>query len=142
MANFKDRFKELRKEKGLAQKEIGDILGYSESTISLYESGRREPKNTEDFIKIADFFDVTLDYLLGRADNPEGIISAADIEGQHYQFELDKTIFPNGITREQMIDYIKELEKRNKQLEKNNEELKEEAELSRKMKKIIQESSE
>lgn len=71
MSTFKDRFKELRMEQGLSQKELGTLLGYSESTISLYESGLREPKKAQDLVKIADYFDVTLDYLLGRIDEKQ-----------------------------------------------------------------------
>ena len=89
MATFKNRFKELRTEKGLGQREIGEFLGYSESTISLYESGQREPKKIIDLIKIADYFEVTLDYLSGRINDKNSYV----IKDGESEFEVNKTIY-------------------------------------------------
>lgn len=80
MPTFKERIKQLRLEKDLTMKELGEILGYSESTISLYESGKREPKNAEDYIKIADYFNVSLDYLLGRLNKKEFLNISEEVE--------------------------------------------------------------
>lgn len=55
----------LRKNRNLSMKALGDIFGLAESTISLYETGKREPDNTT-MLKIADYFGVSVDYLLGR----------------------------------------------------------------------------
>ncbi len=60
---FKDRIKKLRKENNLNQQQIGDILGYRYTAISNYESGRNEP-SIADLKKLAEFFDVSMDYLL------------------------------------------------------------------------------
>lgn len=60
-----NRLKELRKEKGYTQKELANLLGIAQTTIANYEQGTRIP-DTEKLNKIADLFDVTLDYLLGR----------------------------------------------------------------------------
>ena len=59
------KLKELRKEHKLSMKELGKILGLSESTISLYEAGKREP-DIKTLIKMADYFNVSVDVLLGR----------------------------------------------------------------------------
>lgn len=59
------KLKELRKEHNLSMKELGKILGLSESTISLYEAGKREP-DIKTLIKIADYFNVSVDVLLSR----------------------------------------------------------------------------
>ena len=68
------KLKELRKEHKLSMKELGKILGLSESTISLYEAGKREPDKTA-LIKMADYFDVSVDVLLGRDEtNKEEIL--------------------------------------------------------------------
>lgn len=64
---FSERLKELREEAGLSQKEIADILNISRTSISGYESTNREP-DFSTLIKIANFFDISLDYLLGRTD--------------------------------------------------------------------------
>ena len=55
---------DLRKENGMTQRELGDRLGYSNQTVSFWESGRREP-DLDALVAIAKFFDVSVDYLLG-----------------------------------------------------------------------------
>lgn len=57
--------KSLRERAGLNQRQLGEKLSLAESTISLYESGKREPDNNT-LIKIADLFSVTTDVLLGK----------------------------------------------------------------------------
>ena len=64
------RLKELRKSKGMSQLMLAFKLNTNQNTISRYENGEREP-GLSDLIKIADFFNVSLDYLLERTDNPE-----------------------------------------------------------------------
>jgi len=64
---FSDRLKELRKEKNLTQEDLAKILEISRSTIAGYETERKEP-DYETLKKIADFFNVSIDYLLGRTD--------------------------------------------------------------------------
>jgi len=63
------RLRELRKSKKLSMKAFGEIFNLSESTISLYETGKHDP-DLETMIQFADFFKVSLDYLVGRTDNP------------------------------------------------------------------------
>lgn len=50
-------------------KELGEIIGVAESTISQYETGKREP-DFETLLKLGEFFNVSVDYLL-RGDNPQ-----------------------------------------------------------------------
>ena len=59
-----NRIKELRKEKGLTLKQMGQLLNMLDSTLSQYENGRRKPKE-EMWQKLADFFDVSVPYLQG-----------------------------------------------------------------------------
>ena len=59
-----DRIKELRKKKNLTMKQLGEKLNLAESTISLYESNKREPDSIT-IAKLAKLFDVSVDYLLG-----------------------------------------------------------------------------
>ena len=63
------RLKELRKAKGISQLKLAIDLNTNQNTISRYETGEREPGITE-IIKIADYFDVSVDFLLERTDNP------------------------------------------------------------------------
>jgi len=64
---FGDRLKELRKERKLNQSEVGDALGLSASAIGMYEQNRRTP-DPEILKKIAEYFNVSIDYLLGRTN--------------------------------------------------------------------------
>jgi len=61
------RLRELRTEKKLTQADVAKFLKISHQAYNFYETGRREPDN-ETLQKIADFFDVSTDYLLGRTD--------------------------------------------------------------------------
>ena len=63
------RLKELRKQKNISQLRLALELNTNQNTISRYESGKREP-GLKELIKIADFFDVSTDYLLERTHNP------------------------------------------------------------------------
>lgn len=72
------RIRELRKKRNITMKDLGYAIGVAESTISLYENGKRQPDN-ETMSKIADYFGVSIDYLLGRSQSPsekKGIIKA------------------------------------------------------------------
>ena len=64
------RIKELRKSKNISQIKLGMDLNMSQNTISRYETGEREP-SISDLIRIADYFGVSVDYLLERTDNPD-----------------------------------------------------------------------
>ena len=59
--------KKIRKEKGISQLKLALDLNMSQNTISRYETGEREPGIAE-LIKIADYFDVSIAYLVGRYD--------------------------------------------------------------------------
>lgn len=59
------RLKELRKEKNLTQSEIANKLFITQNGYSSYENERTEP-NIETLCKLADFYNVSLDYLVGR----------------------------------------------------------------------------
>lgn len=62
------RIRELRKEHNLTQQQFAALLNLNDSTISLYENEKREPE-FHTLVKIADYFNVTVDWLLGRVDN-------------------------------------------------------------------------
>ena len=70
-----NRIRELRKAKGLTMKKFGSIFSLSESTISLYETGKHYP-DIETMKKFADFFEVSVDYILGREDSPSALVVA------------------------------------------------------------------
>ena len=64
------RLKELRKKKGISQLRLATDLNTTQNTISRYETGEREP-GIDELIKIADYFTVSVDYLIGRTENPQ-----------------------------------------------------------------------
>ena len=64
------RLKELRKMKKISQLKLAMELHMNQNTISRYETGEREAGYAE-LIAIEDYFDVSIDYLLERTDNPE-----------------------------------------------------------------------
>jgi transcriptional regulator with XRE-family HTH domain len=64
---FSKRLKELRKEKKLSQEKFGELMNIHHRTISYYEAGERIP-SPETLELFADFFDVSLDYLMGRTN--------------------------------------------------------------------------
>lgn len=63
------RLKELRKKRHISQVRLAMELNMSQNTISRYETGEREPGIAELRV-IADYFGVSVDYLLERTDNP------------------------------------------------------------------------
>ena len=64
------RLKELRKKRQISQLKLAIDLNMNQNSISRYETGEREP-SISDLIRIADYFGVSVDYLLGRTDNPD-----------------------------------------------------------------------
>ena len=71
----------LRKSRKVSQTRLAKVLGYGYTAIANYESGRNEP-SLGDLRRIADFFDVSTDYLLGRTDD----------QYSHKNFELYKRL--------------------------------------------------
>lgn len=68
MNGYGKRIAELRKKRGLNQVLLSGMLGISRASLSHYETNRREP-DFELLTKIADFFHVSLDFLMGREQN-------------------------------------------------------------------------
>lgn len=67
MNEFKDMLVFLRKREGLSQLELGERLGLTKSTISMYENGRRKP-SYEALESIADYFNVSMNFLMGKEE--------------------------------------------------------------------------
>ncbi|WP_339234539.1 helix-turn-helix transcriptional regulator [Oceanobacillus sp. FSL W7-1281] len=67
---FSERIVDLRIEHGYSQEEVAKKLNVSASGYGYYEQGRNEP-SLETLYKIAEFFQVSIDYLLGKIDTPQ-----------------------------------------------------------------------
>ena len=96
MAQFDKILKLLRNEKNMSQQELADALGISKSSINMYERGERQP-NFETLETIADYFNVDIDFLLGRTNKTTKIIQpttiAAHFEGDDYtEEEMDEIL--------------------------------------------------
>lgn len=65
MKIFGTRLREVRKSKKLTQQNLADILNIKRATIAKWETGKNEP-SFENLIKLADLFEVSLDWLFGR----------------------------------------------------------------------------
>ena len=87
MAQFDKILKLFRNESQLSQQELADALGISKSSINMYERGERQP-NFEVLETIADYFNVDIDYLLGRTSKTTKVINpntlAAHFDGNEY----------------------------------------------------------
>ena len=70
MANFAERMRELRCKHGMTQTAVGKIIGIRQDAISTYERGLNYPE-VRNLIILAEYFGVSIDYLVGRTDNPE-----------------------------------------------------------------------
>ena len=66
---FSERICQLKLERKLLQKDIAAAIGLSLRAYQYYEKGQKEPTLSV-VIRLADFFDVSLDYLVGRSDDP------------------------------------------------------------------------
>lgn len=103
-----NRIKSLREAKGLKQEELAQKVSVSPSAIGMYETNKREPNN-EIILKLAEFFNVSTDYLLGKSDirNPEELknVPFANASG------LDTTGLDEEDLKElqKQVDYIKKL---------------------------------
>lgn len=62
------RLKDLREDRDVKQKELAELLNVKQNTYSQYENGKREIP-LEMLWKLADFYDVSIDYLIGRTEN-------------------------------------------------------------------------
>ncbi|MDU0332570.1 helix-turn-helix transcriptional regulator [Paenibacillus sp. 3LSP] len=77
----------LRQQKKKTQAEMANLLGITRQAYGYYEKGEREP-DTESLNKLADFFDVSVDYLLGRTDKPRALERVNDFdEKEQAEFE-------------------------------------------------------
>lgn len=134
---FGERLKQLRIEKGLYQKDLAKILGVSAGAIGMYENNKRTP-DFELLIKIAKFFDVSIDYLLCQTDirkpiakriyTPEELIDILPEEyrelfkKQNFKYvKFVKEMMKEEINPDDLIELIKVAQKIRKEYKKEQE---------------------
>lgn len=94
---FGQRIRELRQQKDLTMKELGKFFDLAESTISGYENEARKP-DIYLLQKLADFFNVSVDYILGRSDIP--------FSKKVDNIETSNSIIINGVCSELTKDEV------------------------------------
>lgn len=97
-----ERIADLRKHRGLSQYQLAKLLNIATSTLGMYETGKRKP-NVEMLEQIAEFFNVSTDYLLGR-DPKEDDLKTADLADDDTIFTFEGKPIP-----EQDLEYMKRL---------------------------------
>ena len=70
MDTFPERLKQLRKERKVTQVQLSTAIGITDRACQKHEAGENEPSMSA-LIAIADYFDVSIDYLVGRSDRPK-----------------------------------------------------------------------
>lgn len=73
-----NRIRELRENAGLRQIDVAKATGIDQKTLSNYETGKTNP-DSYSLIQLADFFNVSIDYLVGRIDSLQTSIDKEDI---------------------------------------------------------------
>ena len=100
------RIKEIRKQLGITARQVAEHINVAESTMSLYESGKREP-DIETIVKLAKYFNVSLEYLLGVGVTPtEEERRVLDVMNYFYN---EKKPTENGELEEEYSDQEKAL---------------------------------
>ncbi|MFW6027137.1 MAG: helix-turn-helix domain-containing protein [Candidatus Woesearchaeota archaeon] len=103
-----ERLRKLRSEKNILQKDLANFLDVSTSTVGKYESGIREP-NLDKLKKIANFYNVSLDYLVGRSEKKLSY-SKSWYSEEFYQFlKSERNLSTEDMIRmqeDQLIDFI------------------------------------
>ena len=101
---FGERFTELRKKEGYSQADMAQKLDVSMGAVAMWETNKRVPKH-DTLLKIADYFNVSVDYLLGRADTQKMVyerLQSAREEARKTQTEVANIL---GITRQAYNHY-------------------------------------
>lgn len=93
MHNIGYRISELRKQAGMSQFQLAKVLDIATSTLGMYETGKREP-SLKVMNRIANYFNVTTDYLLGRPEKKDDDTKTADIEDDDVIFTYEGRQIP------------------------------------------------
>lgn len=106
--SFADILQELREDNDITRKGLAAILNISVSTLGMYEQGRREP-NIDMLIKIADYFNVPLDFLVGRKNflHTENVGTEVLAEALAFKRKFDKL----PANEKSIVSYILNLHK-------------------------------
>lgn len=113
MAHRGDRIAQQREKMGMTQEELSAKLGITRAALSHYEKNRREP-DSDTLNKIADFFDISIDYLLGRTEeahhqlDPDvrDFVDDLELSDEHILEKFNFTIDGRKLTPEESRRFI------------------------------------
>ncbi|WHH59118.1 helix-turn-helix transcriptional regulator [Petroclostridium sp. X23] len=116
----------MRKTKKLTQEDVAKIIGISRGSLAMYETDKREP-DRDMLNKLADYFNVSTDYLLGRTSDP----NLAVLEGENIPKEfrdigiehmvVAKKIKESGFTPEEVLNMLEVMDKYKKKMQGNKD---------------------
>ncbi len=113
------RLRELREGVGLSQNKLGKIASIPQSSINRYENGSATPP-PEKMVWFADFYDVSLDYIYGRTDNPQGkLYEYKPKHNTRVEKILDECFKPNSLANKKLKEHLWEFV--SLEIEVNNE---------------------
>ncbi|WP_034438079.1 helix-turn-helix domain-containing protein [Clostridium ihumii] len=107
MDSFGKRLKKLRLNLKLTQEQLGKVFSVTNVGIAKWESNDRFP-DKDTLVKIADYFNVSIDYLLCRTDNPNAKIYTGDLNGDKVEIEVNKD-YPHELTPDEVKELIDNL---------------------------------
>lgn len=108
MSTFGLRLKKLREDKGIMNKDFAKIMKVEPATITNWEKGNRFPKE-DVLIKIADYFNCSIDYLLGRTEDKNSIVYSGKYNNEVVEIEIHKDC-PIKLSTKDIEKLIEELE--------------------------------
>jgi len=100
MATFEERLRQLRKEKGLCQKELAEALNVANTTVSIWERGLRKPE-MDTLEKVRNYFDVSLAYLLGENTGERAGESSVTFAQRLKELRVER-----GLTQEELAEKL------------------------------------
>lgn len=105
---MKKRRRDLRIKKEITQDQLADAIGLKRSAIGEMERGKKGA-SLATLNNLANFFDVSIDYLLGRVNDRNIVLVNDKINGRNIEIGIDKNVYPDGLTREQVINILEKL---------------------------------
>lgn len=100
------RIKYIRENMNCTGEEFGKMLNVTKVAISNWENDNRKP-DVDMIVKIASLGNVTTDFLLCKTDIENNTTSKININKDELIFEVSKEVYPNGISKEEMIEKLK-----------------------------------
>ena len=108
MATFEERLTKLRTKAGVSQQAIGDALNVSRWAVHNYEAGKNRP-DFDGLIALADYFDVSLDYLVGRSDRREALVAARSQEQARPCWNCNRSNIAIDTSEQEQIEPVDKL---------------------------------